>query len=152
MGATSAETCMYGTCEQSEKETHRSLPDWLSGGGHCSTVFSTTLFIDRHNHCTVQLHSQHKSESNSEAAISRRFALRPNQGSLSVTGSQQNLQCWKHVESSVSNAHRLGASLAPRPVRPSCRSSLPPAVVLRSFHLLRWDLAHSLGRRSLSGP
>ena len=29
MGATSAETCMYGTCEQSEKETHRSLSDWF---------------------------------------------------------------------------------------------------------------------------
>ena len=51
MGATSAETCMYGTCEQSEKETHRSLSDWFRfpGGRDYLAIFNFTFVIDRHN-------------------------------------------------------------------------------------------------------
>ena len=38
MGATSAETCMYGTCEQSGKETRRP-PGYLPFGGHGAVFF-----------------------------------------------------------------------------------------------------------------
>ena len=45
MGATSAETCMYGTCEQSGKETRR--PGYLPVCGHGSVFFSSDIKGDK---------------------------------------------------------------------------------------------------------